>query len=693
MGKTRLNLGLLYKQLLYRRKNYSGEEGLALLLALLTGLTLLAGVTGLLARQLMARKLGASESYQQMAEAAAFNGFNRILGELNRNDPDNYRGFLFTLNNQSNTNKPNSGFRWAQINTTEAEPLEELCTDTSMGLPIHTANEEATWPTGHVGAGDSETIISLPFIQDETKTQRKDGKQSIQTFYRLRGYSSPGDDGQGQGIFTIEGIVKRVGSSDEDSLARTLLTRSLYVNSRVVKPDHWGVLAAKHFDLGPSYISGAGLIIWDVESADDFQEMLPDSSGRVGCSPSNLQSDIQGQLSTMASRIWPVLNRGFPSTSLYEKYKDVDTMPDNSDSVRVWSFDDSENEQDEFHCGENKVVCTRAHDSDQLEEAEDISITSQDTGETYLQVFTGLNKGDENYLKAKKACREIIDGDRYKKEGSLSKSGWRLKNDGYDTLCYEGNPTINDGYDSEISGETISADGWDFYPGWGGSSSTEGWTAWTETPLKEWTVRISQDDICLEQTNESGECHMYLEHMNLKNTKVLIENENRPIVLHLELPITGSIASELSGRIELSGSSLLCGVNLEQITCNNKPESFVITSALGDEPGNCTTDRLSNGSYILNISGNSLPSAWVALGKGTFTLSSDAEMRGVIWANSFCSQGNELKLMTDRNDGVEGSVTQAADELWQWNTNGFEGYGRTVTRGIRGTGLDTFRKW
>ena len=57
------------------------EQGLTMVLALFLGMILIAGVTGLMLRQLMARKLGANESYQQMAENAAINGFNRILGE------------------------------------------------------------------------------------------------------------------------------------------------------------------------------------------------------------------------------------------------------------------------------------------------------------------------------------------------------------------------------------------------------------------------------------------------------------------------------------------------------------------------------------------------------------------------------------------------------------------------------------
>ena len=73
-------------------------------------------------------------------------------------------------------------------------------------------------------------------------------------------------------------------------------------------------------------------------------------------------------------------------------------------------------------------------------------------------------------------------------------------------------------------------------------------------------------------------------------------------------------------------------------------------------------------------------------------------MNGVIWANSFCSQNNQLSLSTQRVDGGEGSIVKAADELWRWSENvvidGNAGMlGRTVTRGIRGSGLDMFRRW
>ena len=74
---------------------------MALLVAMLMGAVLLAGSSGLMIRQIMARKLGAAESYQQMAENAALSGLNRIIGDLNRNDRDNYTWiFTILLNNR-----------------------------------------------------------------------------------------------------------------------------------------------------------------------------------------------------------------------------------------------------------------------------------------------------------------------------------------------------------------------------------------------------------------------------------------------------------------------------------------------------------------------------------------------------------------------------------------------------------------
>ena len=199
-----------------RCKTPRDDEGMALVLTLITGLLLLTGATGLLIRQLMARKIGAAESYQQMAEAAASNGFNRILNTLNSSDPNNYRGYLWTIKN-GDTNLTNN---WAQINRKEESTVEELCTNISE-LPYHPSSKEAIWPTGL--AADGKSSVSFRFIEDPTRTQRNDGKGSIQTFYRLRQYEAPSpsvhgsyEGRKGRAVFQVEGFVRRVGSPEEE---------------------------------------------------------------------------------------------------------------------------------------------------------------------------------------------------------------------------------------------------------------------------------------------------------------------------------------------------------------------------------------------------------------------------------------------------------------------------------------------
>lgn len=88
---------IMKKQIRPPRSTAKQEEGMAMVIAMMMGLFLLAGSSGLMARMMMGRKIGSSESYQQMAETAALNGFNRILATLNKDDDDNYRGYYFAL--------------------------------------------------------------------------------------------------------------------------------------------------------------------------------------------------------------------------------------------------------------------------------------------------------------------------------------------------------------------------------------------------------------------------------------------------------------------------------------------------------------------------------------------------------------------------------------------------------------------
>ena len=101
-----------------------------MLIALMMGMVLMAGVTGLPLRQLMGRKLSAAESYQQMAETAALNGFNRILSELNNDDNSDYKGYLFTLDHHSGDIDSSGSEKWGWNASNQADfPLRELCTN------------------------------------------------------------------------------------------------------------------------------------------------------------------------------------------------------------------------------------------------------------------------------------------------------------------------------------------------------------------------------------------------------------------------------------------------------------------------------------------------------------------------------------------------------------------------------------
>jgi hypothetical protein len=533
------------------------EQGLTMVLALFLGMILIAGVTGLMLRQLMARKLGANESYQQMAENAAINGFNRILGELNRDSETRYTGYFFTLRNDE------QGWGWRNPNSADY-PLVELCTDTSFSL---TAD-----PLGGVDSADVKPpTVALTSANNAIQTQRNDGKGDIQLYYRLRGYALAGDGtSNDEGTFQIEGIVQRKKDAGNETkyLARTLLTRSLFINQRVAGEGDWAVLGGYHMRLGNTAITGPGKVLLDVSDPSRFQ-----AAG--GCSSANLLSSVGSIDDAIASRIWPVFNRGLPTVSLFEQGKAKDTMSKNSSTIRVWNFDDSGTTTD--RC--NNVACVRPED-----------------GTTFVSPA---------------------------------------------------------GVDQTGS-----------------------------------TIVIKKEDICA--GSSSFECHMYVEHMNLSNTTILIETGTevsaRPVVIHPERPNTSSaLIPGYAGNITLSGSSLLCGVNDGTIACNEKPERFIISASAGNEDLSCAADT-----HVLDFAGDSLPHAIVHLQRGTVRPSTAANLHGVIWARNICTASGGFNLKTSDSGK---SVVEQANTAWKWQEKRFPGYGQMVVRGIRGTGLDTFRRW
>ena len=147
---------------------------MTLVLTLMLGMVMLTGISGLLIRQLMTQQISSKESYRQMAEAAANNGLNRILGELNNAEPGNNRGFLFNIDNQEDLEEPKKGYKWQLLNTENAPSFSELCLDTSIGLPPHPLQKkEAQWPTTEI------------LLNSGNEGLREDGFSNMNMFYRL----------------------------------------------------------------------------------------------------------------------------------------------------------------------------------------------------------------------------------------------------------------------------------------------------------------------------------------------------------------------------------------------------------------------------------------------------------------------------------------------------------------------------
>ena len=555
------------------------QEGMALVLALMLGMVMMAGVSGLLARQLMSRRLSSKESYQQMAEAAANNGFNRILGELNNAEPDQNRGFLFTLDNRENINEPNNGFSWERLNTERPPSFSELCLDTSIGLPLHPdANTNAIWPTTEV-----------PLNEENSPSMRKDGISKIETFYRLRGYSSPGTSGStdsGEAKFIIEGIVRRKGADPKSYLARSRLERSLYIQSWVDinRNKDWAALAATHFDLGPIQLNNPGLILWH---ADPSQA----TAIQRDCNNSSMVDRLGGQGNPrfdLASRIWPVIDQKQPPSSIFKTDGAKDLIPGQTTDLRVWRIDD-----------------------------------------------TNLNPRGNCWWRV--LCQRSSRASSYTRPSNIdSQRRWRLVNN-----------------------------------------------QWQPTA----TILLREQDIC---TGSKGDCHIYFDQINLERSKLLVENGARPVVIHLLGAAQGYGTGQISASsaISLGANALICGVDVNSTTCNNKPERLIITTEATEAP-----DRCNGTDHRLVLNGNSLPAAWILMRQGTVVLANNAELNGIIWTHSFCSNNHRLVLNESSRGTSSGSNLREATDLWDWSGKGFAGYGRKTTRGIRGTGLDQFQRF
>ena len=579
-----------YPRMLGKTKD---EKGIALVMTMLLGAILLAGVSALMVRQLTARKLVAAESYRQMAETAANNGLNQILSMLNNNNKDEYRGYLLGLSNVEDNGNSQNNFLWKKINTEQSPILHEICTDTSKGLPDHSGGTNKIWPTD---ALVEQTIQGVSSIRD-------DGKEELNSYYRLRSYKNPPKSDQldnGEAKFIIEGLVQRKGMAEGQYLARARLERSLKVEAAVLKKreEDWAVLFAHNYQLGKTTVNGNGLITWAV----------PDSEAAMisnDCKTNNLAARISNNSSAqLQQKIWPVTNQNLQSNStktLFELKGNIDRRSYNSQK-RIWRIDDTNSYQTGWNNYSRNSVCKQSR-------------------------WRGLFP----------ICERIDDGS---------------------------DPTLQSDYNSIVKNV------WDFY---GRPQQYNGWE-----------IVLSQDEFC---PGKSGDCHIYIEHLNLETSKLYIENDKRPVILHLTTPSQNSNKpSGSNGTFKLSNTALICGVNQGQKTCNQKPERLIIVSDHDIKSPNKETS-CSSPSYPLKVAGSSLPHAFLMLRKGSIELTANTSLNGAIWSHNICANNNALTV------SIPSKFMEKMYSLWDWKNKNFAGLGRSVSRAIRGSGYDTFQRF
>ena len=646
---------ILLKRLNRNRKTASnhhttiqGEQGIALVMALLMGMVLMGGATALMVRMMGARKLSSSESYQQLAEAAAVNGFNRILATLNSPQKQNYLGYLYLINNIQDQN---GVYGWDSL-----PEQEEPCASKLTIAP--------DWHSVDVA------------LQDNGTTLRSDNAGDLRTFYRLRRYTGPSQTSSAQ--FEIEGVVKRDGSQNQYE-ARSLLKRSLFVNSRVPTENDWAVLAARDLELRGLTLTDStnqgkgGMIINLLTANSSF-----DASNADSCNASNLLGLVKANStdSSLANHIWPVKNINnnnwdIPQPEYFNGDNTTDTFPGGS-TTRIWAFNDdiTGNPLDGnygLQCGTSfSPICSRPTSSNP-DSQHSIPI-EQSQIETIYQTVN---------VTGKECTNRITWGflDRYE-EG-------QVYND--DKKCDSSNSYWRQRVQWQTTNKTINQ--------------------------PTYTITLKESDLCASNSGsaQGNVCHIYIEQINLKRSSILIENSsNRPIVLHLKTPDGFERRSDIKSIqdtdyiYQLTGDSQLCGINASGSTedlpantglnnpnnCNLHAERFILATTQGDATQQCYENKKP---ATLRFGGSNLPAAIISMPNGNIELNDSTTTKAVIWASSICvGNNNQLALSTTSADGNTPIVIKA-EEQWQWAED--KRYGRTVVRGIRGTGFDTFSRW
>jgi hypothetical protein len=204
------------------------------------------------------------------------------------------------------------------------------------------------------------------------------------------------------------------------------------------------------------------------------------------------------------------------------------------------------------------------------------------------------------------------------------------------------------------------------------------------------TITLSTNILC-KQSNQF-DCHVYLDHINLSNKQLHIETtDSRSIVLHLEQPIAYPSDPKITRAITLSGSAKICSVNPGSSTCNGNPEQLVIMASSGEAPSDSCNTKVRS----LSFTDTNLPYALLYLPTGTIR-PNNATLSGLAWASSICvvDENNNPSSFTLNTNQSGIPIVQRVNDNWGWLKRfNYPGYGRMVTRAIRGTSLDTFERW
>ncbi|MFM1899435.1 MAG: hypothetical protein RLZZ216_11 [Cyanobacteriota bacterium] len=196
-------------------------------------------------------------------------------------------------------------------------------------------------------------------------------------------------------------------------------------------------------------------------------------------------------------------------------------------------------------------------------------------------------------------------------------------------------------------------------------------------------ISIHAEQICEGAASEP--CLIWIEKIQLgSGAKLSIETSDstgaRPVILRMLRP-------QESIRVS---NGILCQADYypsqtAPLPCSNSPvaERLAIVGSNGDDANTCNEST-----QIVAFTGESLPAALILMPQGSVVANGPTDMHGMIWAKNICaSSGINLKT----NNPAGSSIHDGLRNTWKWDSS--LTFGRTATRGIRGTGLDLFRRW